>query len=129
MATGLIIHEDKSLLDSLCALLTLKCDRVFRASTGKEGIALACDVQPDIILTDFRLPDMNGNTLVFTLRQNPDLPHIPVILIGSFVPVEARMHSLTLFDSVLPMPFKVPDLLDRIDQQLHKAHVETLAAG
>jgi protein-histidine pros-kinase len=52
---------------------------VFGAATGQEGIALAIERRPDVILLDIDLPDMNGYEVLARLREMPETRDIPVL--------------------------------------------------
>ncbi|HAX84686.1 MAG TPA: two-component system response regulator [Cyanobacteria bacterium UBA11370] len=58
---------------------------VFTAGSGREGLLKAQSEQPDAILLDMILPDMDGLTLVRALRNNPTTQAIPVILLTAKV--------------------------------------------
>jgi two-component system cell cycle response regulator DivK len=57
---------------------------VFSAMEGKEGIALAASLKPDLILLDIQLPIMNGYTVARHLRENPDLVDTPIVAVTSY---------------------------------------------
>ena len=76
-----IIIDDHALFrDGLKGLLELrKIDVVGVAADGKEGIELAKNIQPDIILLDLRMPNMGGLETLPILRK--ELPTIPVVML------------------------------------------------
>jgi len=53
--------------------------RTIEAATGAEGIALASELLPDVILMDIRLPDLDGTEAVRVLRAEPRTSRIPVV--------------------------------------------------
>jgi CheY-like chemotaxis protein len=56
---------------------------VFSAYNGRDAISLIEDVDPTLILMDLKLPDMHGYEIVAHVRNNPDLSHIPLIIISA----------------------------------------------
>ncbi len=56
---------------------------VLVAPDGQTGVVLAMEHHPDVILTDFTMPRMNGHEVLQALRANPQTKHIPVILLTS----------------------------------------------
>ncbi len=57
---------------------------VFSAADGKEGIALAASLKPDLILLDIQLPGMDGYDVARHLRENPDLADTPIVAVTSY---------------------------------------------
>ena len=57
---------------------------VFSAMDGREGIASAAKLLPDLILLDIQLPIMDGYTVARSLRQNADLADTPIIAVTSY---------------------------------------------
>ncbi len=57
--------------------------KVLDASDGQSGVAIAIQHHPDVILTDYTMPRMNGHEVLQALRANPQTEHIPVILLTS----------------------------------------------
>ena len=56
---------------------------VVTASNGQEGLLIADDVMPDIITLDILMPGRNGWSVLMSLKKNPRLENIPVIIISS----------------------------------------------
>ena len=56
--------------------------QTFVAGTGKRALDIALRVQPDLILLDVRLPDLDGLEICRRLKRSPDTAHIPVIFIS-----------------------------------------------
>jgi CheY-like chemotaxis protein len=61
---------------------------VSTASSAEQGIALAREVQPDVILLDIHLPGMNGYEAARTIRNDSVLHHTPVVALTNSQPVE-----------------------------------------
>jgi two-component system, cell cycle response regulator DivK len=70
-------------------LLRITGFRTLEAVTAAEGIALASEHLPDVILMDLRLPDLDGTTAARMLRAEPRTSRIPVVAVTA-LPLDAR---------------------------------------
>lgn len=70
-------------------VLRLARFRTLEAATAAEGIALASEHQPDVILMDLRLPDLDGGEAARMLRAEPRTSRIPVVAVTA-LPLDAR---------------------------------------
>ncbi|MBE0549062.1 MAG: PAS domain-containing protein [Rubrivivax sp.] len=92
---------------------------VLAASTAAEGMALARDERPDLILLDIGLPGMSGLELLAWLRREPALAGIPVIAISAnAMPADVERGLVAGFDDYLTKPIDVHKLLDRVQAAL-----------
>lgn len=69
---------------------------VFSAYTGRDAITLIEDVDPALILMDLQLPDMHGYEIVAHILNNPDLAHIPIIIISALTSETDRMLAFNI---------------------------------
>lgn len=89
--------------------------QVLTASSGSEGLAKAQTEQPDVILLDVMMPDMDGQTTFQQLQANPATRNIPVILLTA----RGRSANETLFaelavKGVINKPFNPLKLADQV---------------
>ncbi len=78
----LVIDDDVAVHDLLRDLLEKEGFKVASAASGKEGIKLAYQLRPAIITLDVYMPDSDGWTVLTTLKADPQLASIPVIMIS-----------------------------------------------
>jgi CheY-like chemotaxis protein len=95
---------------------------VFEASSGREGLRLAHELVPDVILLDFRLTDMTGADAHDHLRQDPAVAAVPVILVTSQTLSTEDRERLGSVGPVLPKSTLTRD-------GLRTAVHEAIAAG
>ncbi|MGC8724074.1 MAG: response regulator [Acidobacteriota bacterium] len=83
--------------------------------TGEEALRLAVTFQPDLILLDVMMPDMDGVTTLRKLRQNPQTQAVPVVFMTAKVQMEemARLKAEGALD-VLVKPFDPMTLADQL---------------
>ncbi len=67
----LIIEDEAGIRESLRDILQTEDYTVLEAKNGKEGLALALDTHPDLILLDLMMPEMDGMTTLKNLRADP----------------------------------------------------------
>jgi CheY-like chemotaxis protein len=105
--TILVVDDHRAVLDLLSAALQDEGYRVVRASDGVEALACMEREAPDLVVTDFRMPRMNGVELVARLRAYQTLP-VPIILMSAVDPLPIALPHRT---AVLPKPFTLDALL------------------
>lgn len=82
--------------------------RTLEAGTGEEGVALAVELLPDVILMDIRLPDIDGTVAVGRLKVEARTTRIPVLALTSFAMKGDRERFLAAgFDGYLEKPIDV----------------------
>lgn len=93
--------------------------QVITASSGQEALQLAADQQPDVILLDMMMPDMDGRTTLQYLKRDPSTQEIPVILMTAKV----QSNNPDGFDApnaaaVFAKPFRPLQLATQISETL-----------
>jgi len=93
--------------------------QVSQAASAREALDLARREPPEAIITDYQLPDMDGDQLLERLRADKSLAEVPVIfLTGKSAPADvARLMQLGV-RAVIGKPFNPLELADRIKQIL-----------
>ncbi|WP_066379040.1 MULTISPECIES: response regulator [unclassified Anabaena] len=88
---------------------------VVTASSGKEGINQAAACQPDVILLDVMMPDMDGITTFEQLQANPDTKDIPVILLTAKIQAsDRRRYSQLGMVTAIAKPFNPLELAGQV---------------
>jgi two-component system, OmpR family, KDP operon response regulator KdpE len=108
----LVIDDEPQILRALRTILTAKGFRVTIASRGEEGLALAATQEPDLIILDLSLPDMDGFQVCKELRQ---WTRTPIIVLSVRESERDKVTALDLgADDYLTKPFGIDELLARI---------------
>ncbi len=110
----LIIDDDPDILDVLNLSLS-GLYNVISAANGKEGLELAKSKSPDLVITDYMMPVMNGPQFVRELRKDVLLRHLPVIMLTGKGEVKDMVAGIEAgADDYLVKPFEPEALLARI---------------
>lgn len=93
---------------------------VLTAASGSEGLAAALAEQPDAILLDVMMPDMDGPTTFRQLQANTATQHIPTILLTAKAKISEQQQFIDLgVTGVITKPFKAQDLVNQIREILN----------
>jgi DNA-binding response OmpR family regulator len=111
----LVIDDDLPIRGMLAAALSRRGFQVLLAGDGAEGQRAIKIHQPDIVLLDLAMPDVNGWDLLQRLKETGHLGRIPIIVISAHVLVEPQALLQMGVAAILPKPFNMPDLLQLID--------------
>jgi CheY-like chemotaxis protein len=116
----LIIDDEDDIREVAKASLELMGGfTVLVASSSKEGLIKAEIEQPDAILLDVMLPDMDGTTAFKHLQKNPATSQIPVILLTAKVQsADQRQFADLGVRAVIPKPFDPINLANQISEVL-----------
>ncbi len=90
--------------------------RVIEAADGAEGLAAARQFVPDLVVSDVMMPGLDGNALFRSLREDPELELVPVVLLTAKASAESRIQGLRDgVDDYLVKPFDPRELKARVD--------------
>jgi len=96
--------------------------RTLEAGGGGEGVSLALEHHPDLILMDIRMPDMNGTEALRLLRDNARTATIPIVALTSSTMKGDREQFLSEgFDGYLQKPISVREFPDQVRSHLRPA--------
>jgi len=118
----LVVDDDRRVVDLLNIALAAHGYRVITASDGEEAVRMALGKRPDLVVLDVRLPKKSGLEVCEILRQDPDDPHLPIIMVSAASETEARLQGFARgADDYLAKPFSPKELVARIKRLLARA--------
>jgi signal transduction histidine kinase/DNA-binding response OmpR family regulator len=118
-ASTVLIVEDNDDLQRYMTLGLKDKYNILSARNGEEGFDLAKKHLPDIILTDWMMPHVNGVTLCRLLKADELTNHVPVILITAKADAESKLEALeTGADDYLYKPFDFDEVLYKISNRI-----------
>mgnify|MGYP001057881967 FL=1 len=112
----LIVDDDPDILEILVEYL--KNDGRFDVHTAKTGFdagVLTQKLEPAVVILDYMLPDLNGNVVCRTIRENPHLAHIKILIISGMIkPEEIDLLMEDGADDFIKKPFNIEAVVDRV---------------
>lgn len=115
----LIVEDKQDLREFLKEALKDKFKRIYQAEDGVEALRMIKQQQPDIIVSDVMMPQMNGYQLCKEIKENLNISHIPVILLTARADSESQLLGYKLgADAYLAKPFEMEMLLSVIQNQV-----------
>ena len=118
----LIVEDNPKNLKLVRDTLQVKGYLTIEAGTGEEGVQLAREQQPALVLMDIHLPGITGVEAFRQLRADPATRAIPVIAVTASVMAQERQKVMNAgFDGFQGKPISVRELLETIRQVLDKS--------
>ncbi|MGB7473889.1 response regulator transcription factor [Trichococcus sp.] len=129
--TILLIEDEQHITDFLTAILLSNDYTVLKAASGKEGMALMTSYNPDLILLDLGLPDIDGMEVLKKIRT---FSAVPVMVVSARGNEREKVEALDCgADDYVTKPFSTSELLARIRtslrHSLHQVNTSALPAG
>ncbi len=111
----LIVEDEPGMIELLSVALEDEGFLISIANNGQEGLTKVDTEDPDLIISDVMMPDMNGYEFCEQLRQNPKTASIPFIFLTAKKDVSDRVRGLNLgADDYISKPFHVVEVVARI---------------
>jgi len=115
MALILVVEDDQSVRENLEEILHFKGFSVVSADNAKLGIKLASGKEPDLIISDIMMPEVDGFTFLQQIKSDAKLSNIPVILLTAKTLTESKIKGLEYgADDYITKPFNAKELIARV---------------
>jgi len=115
LQTVLVIDDEGNIIEVVRLGLRYEGFHVESASDGEQGITAAQRINPDIIILDLGLPDMDGVEVCQRLRANPTTRDIPILMLTARDELQDRINGLESgADDYLTKPYEFDELVARI---------------
>lgn len=113
MTLVLIVDDDGKNRKLARDVLRVSGFRTLEAGCGAEAIALAAEHQPDVILMDLRLPDMDGTVAARRLAERPRTTRIPIVALSALALETGELRAAG-FAGCLVKPISVSEFPDQV---------------
>jgi CheY-like chemotaxis protein len=121
-----LVADDNPLVRELMARGLEPLCEVILASDGADALLKAVDDLPDLIITDFKMPGLDGRQLYEKLRGREATRKIPFIFVASRGDIEEKLRPLVSAEDFLPKPFFLADLVRAARRVVDRLHLEKL---
>jgi signal transduction histidine kinase len=120
----LIIDDAQVNLIMLVNILEPNNFRVVPAENGQEGLKIAKQYQPDIILLDVAMPGWDGYETCRCIKQDPTLKKIPILFLSALDDLQSKVRALQAGGvDYISKPFEQEELLARVQTHIELAHL------
>lgn len=120
----LLIEDDEAIRENTEEILELANYDVATAENGKIGVKKAKELQPDLIVCDIMMPELDGYGVLYLLGKDPDTSTIPFIFLTAKTEKSDRRKGMALgADDYLTKPFEEMDLLNAIEGRLKRSDI------
>ena len=121
MSTVLIVEDNDKNMKLARDVLQAKGYNTLEAVTGEDGVRLAKEKKPDLVLMDIQLPGINGIEAFKQIRADPRTKAIPIVaLTASVTPTDRSAISAAGFDAFLGKPINLKEFLDTVKRLIEK---------
>jgi DNA-binding response OmpR family regulator len=118
-STVLVVDDDPVILKLLEVNFEMEGFDVLVARDGQEGIAVARESRPDVVVSDIMMPKQSGLELVVALKGDPATSEIPIVLLSAKAQnADVRTGLDAGADDYVTKPFEPMDLVDRVNRLL-----------
>ncbi|MFC0360266.1 DNA-binding response regulator [Kytococcus schroeteri] len=122
-ATLLVVEDEPNIRELLATSLRFAGFEVHTAAQGSTALQLAAEVEPDLLVLDVMLPDVDGFTITRRLRERDQ--HMPVLFLTARDSVDDKVKGLTVGgDDYVTKPFSLEEVVARIRAILRRSRAE-----
>jgi len=119
MSTILIVEDNDKNMKLARDVLQVRGYATLEATTGEEGVRLARERRPDLVLMDIQLPGISGIEALRQLRADPATSAIPVLAVtASVMEQDRRQITAAGFDAYVGKPINLKDFLEAVRRAL-----------
>ena len=115
VAVVLIVEDNDKNMKLVRDVLQFKGYQTLEAISGSEGVRMAIEHLPDLVLMDIQLPDISGVTALAQIRAHPQTRSIPVFAVtASVMPHDQQRIEASGFDAFISKPINVKSFIETV---------------
>lgn len=117
MSLILIVEDNENNLELLRDVLQFNGYETLEATTGTDGVRLARERKPALVLMDIQLPDISGITALAQIRADPATANMPVVAVSaSVMPDELQRIAASGFNAYVTKPINVTSFVQVVER-------------
>jgi response regulator RpfG family c-di-GMP phosphodiesterase len=123
----LIVDDNPMIRDLMCRGMESYC-AVISSGDGADALLKSVDNPPDLIISDFRMPGLDGRQLFEKLRSRENTRNIPFVFVASRGDIEEKLRPAVGggVEDFIPKPFFVADLVRQVKKIVDRLHLEKM---
>ena len=123
----LIVDDNPMIRDLMCRGMESQC-AVISSSDGADALLKSVDNPPDLIISDFRMPGLDGRQLFEKLRSRESTRNIPFVFVASRGDIEEKLRPAVGggVEDFIPKPFFIADLVRQTKKIVDRLHLEKM---
>lgn len=122
MTKVLIVDDEPYTVDMLQTFLEINGFQAVGAFSGEDGLVLIKVEEPEIVILDLMLPDIEGYEVCQRIRGYPDTAKLPVLILSARVDAASKERAMAAgADGYLVKPVKFPELLTELNRLIEKS--------
>src|ERR1019366_3454148 len=123
----LVVDDNPLVRDLMCHGMEPYC-KVIAAADGADALLKAIDDPPELIISDFRMPGLDGRQLFEKLRGRESTRNIPFVFVASRGDIEEKLRPAVGggVEDFIPKPFFVADLVRQVKKIVDRLHLEKM---
>jgi DNA-binding response OmpR family regulator len=129
MKTILVIEDQPDMRENLATILEMEQFAVLVAENGRQGLRIAREAKPDLILCDVMMPEMDGHAVLTSLRMDQSIAGTPFVFLTAKGEKQDLRDGMTLgADDYLAKPVGAEELLTTISARLAREESRSQSA-
>ncbi len=118
----LVVDDEFHIVQVVAIKLRNNGYEVITADNGADAFRLACEQKPDIVITDYQMPQLSGLELIEKMRSNPDTVRIPVIMLTARgFAIDDELKQKLAVSACLSKPFSPREVLGTVEEILKQS--------
>src|SRR5574337_1174614 len=123
METILVVDDEQAMREFLTVLLEKQGHRVIAAADGEQALELVAHQSPDLVISDVRMPKMDGIGLLTGIRKTD--PRLPVIMMTAYASMDSTIQAMRLgADDYITKPFRIDEIRLVVEKALAKTRTQ-----
>ena len=123
MTKILVVDDDIAINELVKVNLELQGYNVIQAYNGVEGFAKAKQEEPNLIILDVMMPEVDGYTVARRIKQCPEISETPIIMLTALSELDNKVEGFDIgVDDYLTKPFEIDELIVRVRALLKRTN-------